>query len=219
MSDFPSHLDRNPRPAPPRRPRRPGKGVITAGLGVALVLGIVGGFAMKPRLNDQAFGKKTENHRVVPIPREPSGLGIVVDRTVTAMTQPEPLPVTPVEPQPPPAVPDPAVAAEPKGPVVVGSIPERTPPAPGGSRPSFNCAYARTQAERLVCVDPQLAAADRRMARAYRQALDAGVPERILRRQQDAWLAAREEAARQGPEAVFDVYSERTAELQGMARY
>jgi uncharacterized protein YecT (DUF1311 family) len=71
----------------------------------------------------------------------------------------------------------------------------------------------------MVCVDPQRARADRRLARAYREALDAGVPEQILRRQQDAWLAAREEAARAGPEAVFDVYSERTAELEGLARY
>ena len=45
------------------------------------------------------------------------------------------------------------------------------------------------------------------------------MPEQILRRQQDAWLAAREEAARAGPQAVFDVYSERTAELEGLARY
>ena len=205
--------------------------MIAGGLAVALLLGVVGGFAMKPKLNDQALGKQTQ-HRVVPIPREPSGLGIVVDRTVTAITQPAPLPVTPVGPQAPAPYPDPALAAEPRAPgaaprrqddwppVVVGSIPERTPPSPvRTARPSFNCAYAKTQSERLVCVDPQLAAADRRLAQAYRQALDAGVPERILRRQQDAWLAAREAAARAGPEAVFDVYSERTAELQGMARY
>jgi hypothetical protein len=228
--DFPDRIEREPyRPqpvAPP--PKRPSKGLIAAGLGVALVLGVVGGFAMKPRLNDQALGKKVENHRVVPIPKEPSNLNILVDRTVSAVTQAPPLPVTPVEPQQPPPQPDPAVAAEPRTPgsapqprppVVVGSIPERIPPTRGGAHPSFNCAYARTQAERLVCVDPQLAAADRRLARAYRQAIDAGVPEQILRRQQDAWLAERERAARAGPAAVFDAYSERTAELEGMARY
>lgn len=232
MSDFPEQLNHRspPTPDPPRR--RPAKGLITAGVAMALVLGIVGGFAMKPRLNDQALGKRVENHRVVPIPKEPSGLNILVDRTVTAVTQQPALPVTPVEPQRPAPYPDPAVAAEPRppgsaprpqpprSPVVVGSIPERTPSAPTpAARPRFNCAYARTQAEHLVCVDPQLAAADRRLARAYREAIDAGVPERVLRRQQDAWLAVREEAARAGPAAVFDVYSERTAELQGMARY
>jgi uncharacterized protein YecT (DUF1311 family) len=197
-----------------------------AGLAVALVLGVAGGLAMKPKLNDQALGKQTQ-HRVVPLPREPSGLGIVVDRTVTAITQQPPLPVTPIEPQAPAPYPDPAVAAEPRQqpaparpPIVVGSIPERIPPSrPTAAQPSFNCAYARSQSERMVCVDPQLARADRRLARAYREALDAGVPEQILRRQQDAWLAAREEAARAGPEAVFDVYSERTAELEGLARY
>jgi hypothetical protein len=224
MSDFPNRLDRDPRVQPPRGPRRPGAAVITAGLAVALVLGIAGGFAMKPRLNDQALGKKVENHRVVEIPKEPSGLGIVVDRTVTAITQPAPLPVTPA----PPDESDPAVAAQPKdsaptleapSPVVVGSIPERTPPTPSGPRPSFNCAYARSGAERMICGDAQLASLDRQMSRAYRRALDAGVPRRILDRQQAVWMSARERAARDGPEAVADVYGQRIAELEGLARY
>jgi hypothetical protein len=220
MSDFPNHLDREPRPTRPAGPKRPSKAVVTAGVAVALVLGIVGGFAMKPQLNDQALGKKPENRRVVEIPKEPSGLGIVVDRTVTAMTQPQPLPVTPVEP---PAELDPAVAAEPKDseppPVVVGSIPERTPPAPGGAHPSFNCAYARSPAERMICGDAQLASLDRQMSRAYRRALDVGVPRHILDRQQAVWMSARERAAEDGPAAVADVYGQRIAELEGLARY
>jgi len=203
--------------------RGPGKGVITAGVAVALALGIVGGFAMKPHLNDKALGQQTPNRRVVQIPTEPSQLGIVVDRTVTAITQPEPLPVAPVGPQQPPPQPDPAVAAEPRqpgsrSPVVVGSIPERNNP-PVRPQPAFDCRLARSTADRLVCVDPRLAAADRRMERAYQHALDVGVPESILRRQQDAWLNARDRAAREGPEALADIYGQRIAELQGMARY
>jgi hypothetical protein len=223
MSDFPQQLDRRP-PTAPRGPRRPGKGVIAAGLAVALVLGVAGGLAMKPKLNDQALGKQTQ-HRVVPLPREPSGLGIVVDRTVTAITQQPPLPVTPVGPQAPAPYPDPAVAAEPRArprppsPVVVGSIPERNNPPVHVVRPAFDCRFARSMADRLVCVDPRLAAADRRMAQAYHHALDVGVPEEVLRRQQEAWLDARDQAAREGPEALADIYGQRIAELQGMARY
>ena len=71
----------------------------------------------------------------------------------------------------------------------------------------------------MICVDPNLAAADRRLARAYREAIDAGIPERVLRRQQDAWLGARESAARYGPEDVARVYEARIAELEGMSRY
>lgn len=186
--------------------------MITAGLAIALVLGIAGGFAMKPRLNDEALGKKTQNHRVVPIPKEPSGLGIVVDRTVTAMTQPAPLPVTPVGPAPPTTNP----ATQPS-PVVTSNPVER--PTRRAAGPAFDCSLARSTADRLVCVDPRLSAADRRMERAYQQALDAGVPEEILRRQQERWLYARDQAARDGPNALEDVYGERIAELQGMARY
>ncbi|MGE5501327.1 MAG: lysozyme inhibitor LprI family protein, partial [Ignavibacteriales bacterium] len=222
MSDFRDDLEPDPAPAAQRAPRRPSKGVITAGLAAAIVLGIAGGLAMKPRLNDQALGKQTQNHRVVPIPKEPSSLGIVVDRTVTAVTQPPPLPVTPVGPQAPAPYPEPAVAAEPRqpgsAPVIVGSIPERTR-APTPVRPAFDCRLARSTADRLVCVDPRLAAADRRMERAYQHALDVGVPEPVLRRQQEAWLNARDEAAREGPEALADTYGKRIAELQGMARY
>ncbi|MGZ8369449.1 MAG: hypothetical protein ACXWVH_00155, partial [Caulobacteraceae bacterium] len=83
------------------------------------------------------------------------------------------------------------------------------------ARPSFNCQYARTRAERMVCTDPELAAADRRLARAFRNAVDNGVPERALRAQQDRWLRAREQAA-VDPEAVAMVYEARIRELEDM---
>jgi len=85
------------------------------------------------------------------------------------------------------------------------------------TRPSFNCRYARTVSERMVCADPNLAASDRRLNRAYNQAIASGVSERALRRQQDIWLSAREDAARSGPGEVAQVYEARIAELQDMA--
>jgi uncharacterized protein YecT (DUF1311 family) len=93
-----------------------------------------------------------------------------------------------------------------------------TAPRTRNIRASFDCADADSRAERMICADDRLAAADRRMDRAYQDALDAGVPMRILRRQQRAFLDARDEAAGHGPDALADVYGERIAELEGMAR-
>ncbi|MFC3079343.1 hypothetical protein ACFODL_14690 [Phenylobacterium terrae] len=93
----------------------------------------------------------------------------------------------------------------------------RTEPEPPRVRPSFDCRYAGSLSEEMVCSDPQLAAADRRLARAYERAVAAGVPRRYLRAEQDDWLAIREQAARRSPGAVADIYEQRTAELNDMA--
>lgn len=95
-------------------------------------------------------------------------------------------------------------------------------PAPAISapavRPSFNCRYARSQSERMVCDDPQLAALDRRLNRAFQQAVASGMPYRDLRAEQDDWLRIREDAARRaGPEAVESVYRQRIRELTEMS--
>ena len=70
----------------------------------------------------------------------------------------------------------------------------------------------------LACTDPALGAADRQLSRAYRQAQAAGVPSDRLERQQQRWLAARANAARQAPWAVHDIYLSRIAELQDQTR-
>lgn len=70
----------------------------------------------------------------------------------------------------------------------------------------------------LACADPALGAAERQLNRAYRQAQAAGVPEERLARQQQRWLAARANAARQAPWAVHDIYLARIAELQDQTR-
>lgn len=109
--------------------------------------------------------------------------------------------------------------------IVPAETDERRAVAPGGetsrwrawraATPSFDCRFARTRAELMVCEDPRLAAADRRLAAAYRRAMDSGVPSGRLRRQQDRWLAARERAA-VSPEAVHMVYQQRIAELESL---
>lgn len=85
--------------------------------------------------------------------------------------------------------------------------------------PGFDCGGAASRAERMVCADAELARLDRRLNGAFNEAVAAGVPRRSLRLDQDDWLQAREDAARQaGPEAVASVYRQRIAELRELAR-
>lgn len=189
--------------------------MVVRGIAVALALGLVGGLVMRPNLEDQPPMKQAAMRRAE-IPREPDNLEImvmpprqeVIPLSPSSQT-PGPQPIQPSLPAPRPV--DPRYAARPT-PASVARPRER-------ARPSFNCRYARTPSERMVCVDPNLAAADRRLATAYRDAVKAGVPERVLRRQQDMWLGAREAAARYGPEDVSRVYEARISELEGMSRY
>lgn len=90
-------------------------------------------------------------------------------------------------------------------------------PASQHEGPSFDCRRARSRAELMVCADPVLAEADRRLGAAYRAALAAGVPDWRLERQQRGWLRAREDAARDAPQAVSGVYEARIAELRAQA--
>jgi hypothetical protein len=82
---------------------------------------------------------------------------------------------------------------------------------------SSRCASADPGAA-LVCADASLGAADRQLSRAYQQAEAAGVSAARLARQQERWLAARAQAAREAPWAVRDVYEARIAELNDMTR-
>jgi len=83
--------------------------------------------------------------------------------------------------------------------------------------PSFDCRHARSRAEDMVCADAGLAQADRALERSYARAVAFGVPRRMLRDEQDDWLAIRESAARYSRRAVADVYRQRIEELNAMA--
>lgn len=71
---------------------------------------------------------------------------------------------------------------------------------------------------RMVCGDERLAAADRRMRRAYEAALRAGVSEEDLAADQDDWRQIRDDAARYSRQAVANVYRQRIDELEALAR-
>lgn len=91
--------------------------------------------------------------------------------------------------------------------------------APGRvtARPSFDCRYAKTASEKMVCASPALAAKDRQMASLFYalMARTDAATRAHLRRSRDAFLVRRE---RCGSEAcVAGVYDYRMAELRRIA--
>jgi uncharacterized protein len=91
----------------------------------------------------------------------------------------------------------------------------RAPPALQG--PAFNCRLARSRSERMVCGEPDLAEADRRLNNVFNRAMQRSPNPRALRQEQDRWLAQREALA-PDHDAVLDHYEGRIAELREEAR-
>lgn len=138
-------------------------------------------------------------------------------------------------PEPAPAVPPPATqgsgtpAPQPSAPPSQPSAPapqrtvEARPAAKaptearGAASPSFNCAYARTSSERMVCSSASLAGKDRQMAAIYYAAManaDVGTRNH-LRRSRDAFLVRRERCG--SSECVRSIYDARIQEIRRIA--
>jgi hypothetical protein len=83
--------------------------------------------------------------------------------------------------------------------------------------PSFNCRYARSRSERMVCGSGSLAAKDRQMAGVYYAAMaNADVGTRAhLRRSRDAFLSRRERCGSE--ECVRSIYDARIQEIRRIA--
>jgi alkylhydroperoxidase/carboxymuconolactone decarboxylase family protein YurZ len=95
--------------------------------------------------------------------------------------------------------------------------PKAQPQARTAASPSFNCSYARTRSERLVCSSPALAARDRQMAAIYYAAManaDGGTRAH-LRRSRDAFLARRERCGSE--DCVMGIYDARIQEIRRIA--
>jgi len=83
--------------------------------------------------------------------------------------------------------------------------------------PSFNCNYARTRSERMVCSSGSLAAKDRQMAAIYYAAMaNADVGTRAhLRRSRDAFLSRRERCGSE--DCIQAIYDARIQEIRRIA--
>lgn len=151
---------------------------------------------------------------------------------VRQAAQPAPLEDPPVEIAAAPSEPDFAPAPvpaprppAPRPPVARPSEPEPdyepaprpAPAATVNARPSFNCRYARTRTEKLVCSDQDLAARDRTMASRYYRAVAESAPadKRAIRRTRDDFLARRERCS--STECVARTYDDRIAEIEELS--
>ena len=122
---------------------------------------------------------------------------------------------------PPQRQPAPQQAPEPQG----VPAPEKAPPpataepreARTAASPSFNCNYARTRSERMVCGSNALAAKDRQMAALYYSVMaNADVGTRAhMRRSRDAFLARRERCGSE--DCVIGIYDARIREIRRIA--
>ena len=136
-------------------------------------------------------------------------------------TQAPPVPIpSPAPEAPPPESPPMPPVAEPR-PSETPSPPApaaKAPPTRVTVRPSFNCRYARTRTEKMICASPRLAAQDRAMASLYYDLMAGADPATRghLRRSRDAFLGRREQCRSES--CVDSAYASRMAELRNIAR-
>ncbi len=114
-----------------------------------------------------------------------------------------------------------ADAASPKAPEAPAA-PATAPATPAaaadaGSKPSFDCAAAKGDVEKLVCGDPALAALDRRLAEVHARAKAApGADQARLAAEERGWIKGRDECVKsvERSRCVSEAYMTRTAQLQ-----
>lgn len=78
---------------------------------------------------------------------------------------------------------------------------------------SFDCQKARNAVEQLICLDPQLSAADERMAGLYSRAVNAAEDPRAVRQSQRDWLRLVRNRC-DGRECLVAAYAERIRRLE-----
>ncbi len=214
-----THIDRPPRlPAPDRRP------LMVAGLVLLGVVGAGAGLLLRlPRpaaeASPVAAGAGRMQVQVKPdappprlaMVRTPDRLEVLSPETRRKAegAAPAARPAAPMA-RPAPELEPPAVESD-DPPIATRADQLRQ------ARRGTDCGWARSRAEAMVCDDPGLAAADRRMARAYRGAVRSGAPLAKLRAEQDDWLDLREDAAGISRRAVAQLYAQRIDELEALA--
>jgi uncharacterized protein YecT (DUF1311 family) len=225
-------------PEPPRRslrlPRPTGRN-LAIGAAVAIAGGLLLGFWARPDFGKDPSEAAERAAPPVPIevgkppPPEPIASAGKLEvlspdqaAAARAANAPPPSMASAYVLAPPPPLPDartPSYALAPS-PAVRQPPPLAAPPVATqtAGRAGFDCSGARAGAEAMVCGDPELAAADRELSRAYRRALQSGAaPPGAVRAEQRDWLAIREDAARHSRRALASVYQQRIDELNAMA--
>lgn len=187
-------IDRYDAPAPQRKAPL----LVLAGVAAAAAAGVALALFALPKLNDEPAPPPDDKQVSIvvdpakpqPLPKSSGQMEVLAPGMAEAVTPPpEPLPEA-------------AASAQ-------SALP--------ASGPSFDCGGRLTRGQAMVCSDPELAVMDRRMARAYGEAIAAGAPLEELRADQADWRAIREDAAAHSPDAVAQIYEQRTRELEDLA--
>lgn len=128
-----------------------------------------------------------------------------------------PPPVVAAAPAPKPAA-KPVAPAAPPEPKVAAVEPKPEPTVQARrTRPSFDCAKARSASERRICDDEELAQADRDLGRIYQRAKEASPDPRAFQRDSDAQWRRREDGCQGDRECLRRWYAERRAQLTAAA--
>jgi type IV secretory pathway TrbL component len=102
--------------------------------------------------------------------------------------------------------------AEPSQRIAMGA-PAAPPSTQATVRPSFDCAKARSRAERLICADPELARLDRELGQLHARAKAAAPDAAAFRRENDAQWRRRETSCFDR-ECLLAWYAQRRAQLE-----
>lgn len=142
------------------------------------------------------------------------------DALVTALSSLT-LNLAPSAPLPSEAPANVAAPVDPADPLAPVALPPTLPPAqpqpPLTARPSYDCAKARSQSERMVCADPRLAGLDRAMAAEYVRAVRSVAPaqQTLLRQTRDRFLVYRDNCPNSA--CIAGAYSDRIREIRDIA--
>jgi uncharacterized protein len=78
---------------------------------------------------------------------------------------------------------------------------------------AVDCSRAKTNSEKLLCSNSRLAAADQRMASAFRDAIKRGIQPEVLMDSQRSWIHDVRDVCND-VECMLKAYDERTLELK-----
>lgn len=142
-------------------------------------------------------------------------LSIPIDElAANAATHPDnssaPAAPTPSAPESPPASALPGEPVPQQGEQVTATEPTPAQP-PVIAHPSFDCSASRTEAERLVCSNPELAGLDVEVAALYRAARASASDPSVIVTDQRQWVDERNQCG--SAACLADVYNRRKAEL------
>jgi uncharacterized protein len=87
--------------------------------------------------------------------------------------------------------------------------------APLPALAAIDCSRARTNSEKLLCSNSRLAAADQRMAFAFREAINRGIKPEVLMESQRNWIRDARDVCND-VECMLRAYEDRTSELQDL---